>query len=158
VKPATTPSALRVQATLGDRFQALEFDASTRTAEDAAAAVGCTVAQIVKSLVFRGAESGRPVLVLVSGAHRVEEKKVSAEIGERIERADANFVREATGFSIGGVPPVGHKIPPIALVDETLLRFAEIWAAAGTPNAIFRLTPADLVAITGGRVLAVARE
>ena len=158
MKPATSPSALRVQAALGDQFQVLEFDASTRTAEDAAAAIGCGVAQIAKSLVFRATESGRPVLVVVSGAHRVDEKKVAAAVGEQIARADAEFVRDATGFAIGGVPPVGHKIPPIALIDEALLRLAEIWAAGGTPNAVFRLTASDLVAITGGRVVAVARE
>ena len=158
MKPATSPSALKVQAALGDRFQVLEFDAGTRTAEDAAAAIGCGVAQIAKSLVFRASESGRPVLVVASGVHRVDEKKVAAAAGERIARADADFVREATGFSIGGVPPVGHRIAPIALIDETLMPLGEIWAAAGTPNAVFRLTPADLVALTGGRVVAVARE
>jgi prolyl-tRNA editing enzyme YbaK/EbsC (Cys-tRNA(Pro) deacylase) len=157
LKPAASPSALKVQSALGDRFRVTEFDASTRTAEDAAAAIGCAVAQIVKSLVFRGIESGRPVLVAASGAHRVDEKKVAAAAGERIARADADFVRNATGFAIGGVPPVCHKISPIALIDEALLEFAEVWAAAGTPNAVFRLTPVDLVELTGGRVVAVAR-
>ena len=158
MKPATSPSALKVQAALGDRFQALEFEESTRTAADAAAAIGCTVAQIAKSLIFRGAASGKPVLVVASGAGRVDEKKVAREIGEKIARADADFVRDATGFAIGGVPPVGHKTPPLTLIDEQLLQFDEIWAAAGTPNAVFRLTPADLVALTGGRVAAIARE
>ncbi len=158
MKPATHLSALKVQAALGDRFQVLEYDASTRTAEDAAAAIGCAVAQIVKSMVFRGTESGRPVLIAASGAHRVDEKKVAAAAGERIARAAADFVRDATGFAIGGVPPVGDKTSPITLIDETLLEFAEVWAAAGTPNAVFRLTPADLVELTGGRVVAVARE
>ena len=158
MKPATSPSALRVQAALGDRFEVIEFDASTRTAENAAAAIGCSVAQIAKSLVFRATESGRPILVVASGARRVDEKKVAAAVGERIARADADFVREASGFAIGGVPPVGHKNPPIALIDEALLQLAEIWAAAGTPNAVFRLTPSDLVAMTGGRVVDVARE
>jgi prolyl-tRNA editing enzyme YbaK/EbsC (Cys-tRNA(Pro) deacylase) len=158
MKPAASPSALKVQAALGERFQVLEFDATTRTAADAAAAVGCTVAQIAKSLVFRGAGSNRPVLVVASGAHRVDEAKVAEAVGERIARADADFVREATGFAIGGVPPVGHKSAPIALIDEALMAFAEIWAAAGTPNAVFRLTPSDLVALTGGRVAAIARD
>ena len=107
--PAASPAALRVQAALGDRFQVLEFDASTRTAADAAAAIGCTVAEIAKSLIFRGAETNRPVLVVASGACRVDETKVAAAVGETIARADADFVREATGFAIGGVPPVGHK-------------------------------------------------
>lgn len=157
MKPATAPSALKVQATLGERFEVLEFDASTRTAEDAAAAIGCTVAQIAKSLVFR-AESGRPVLVVASGAHRVDEKQIAARVGEPIARADADFVREATGFAIGGVPPIGHATAPIVLVDEALMAFGEIWAAAGTPNAVFRLTPGDLVTLTAGDVAAVARR
>ncbi|MGA8446465.1 MAG: YbaK/EbsC family protein, partial [Roseiarcus sp.] len=109
MKPAASPSALRVQATLGDKHQVLEFDATTRTAADAAAAIGCTVAQIAKSLVFRGAGSNHPVLVVASGVNRVDETKVAAVLGEGIARADADFVREATGFAIGGVPPVGHK-------------------------------------------------
>jgi prolyl-tRNA editing enzyme YbaK/EbsC (Cys-tRNA(Pro) deacylase) len=158
MKPATAPSALRVQAALGDKHQVLEFEATTRTAADAAAAIGCTVAQIGKSLVFRGAASNRPVLVVASGVNRVDESKVAEAVGEGIARADADFVREATGFAIGGVPPVGHKETPIVLIDESLMSFGEIWAAAGTPNAVFRLTPADLVALTGGRVAAIARE
>jgi prolyl-tRNA editing enzyme YbaK/EbsC (Cys-tRNA(Pro) deacylase) len=158
MKPATSPSALKVQAALGDRFQALEFDASTRTAADAAAAIGCTVAEIAKSLVFRAGRTGRPVLVIASGDKRVDEKKVAAAIGEPIARADAEFVRAATGHAIGGVPPVGHTIQPIALIDETLMTFTDIWAAAGTPNAVFRLTPSDLVELTGGRIAAVVRQ
>ncbi len=156
MKPASAPSALRVQAALGPRYPVLEFDASTRTADEAAAAIGCTVAEIAKSLVFRSA-SGRSVLVVASGVNRVDEKKVAALIGERIGRADADFVREATGFSIGGVPPVGHAIAPIVLIDETLMEFEAIWAAAGTPNAVFRLTPAELLALTGGTLAAVTR-
>ena len=109
MKPANSPSALKVQAALGDRFQVLEFDASTRTAADAAAAIGCEVAEIAKSLIFRGATSGRAVLVIASGVDRVDEKKAAAAVGEPIARSDADFVREATGFAIGGVPPVGHK-------------------------------------------------
>ncbi len=157
MKPAAAPSALKVQAALGERFAVLEFDASTRTAEDAAAAIGCTVAQIAKSLVFRSG-SGRAVLVVASGVNRVDEKRVAALVGEPIGRADADFVREATGFAIGGVPPVGHSTAPVALIDEALMAFGEIWAAAGTPNAVFRLTPADLVALTGGAVGAIARQ
>ena len=158
MKPAESASALKVQAALGDRFEVLEFDASTRTAADAAAAIGCDVAQISKSLIFRGGTSGRAVLIIASGVDRVDEKKAAAAVGEPIDRADADFVREATGFAIGGVPPVGHRSPPIALIDQSLMAFAEIWAAAGTPNAVFRLTPADLVELTGGRTVAVARR
>lgn len=156
MKPAAAPSALKVQATLGPRFAVLELEESTRTAEDAAAAVGCTLAQIAKSLVFRSA-SGRSVLVIASGANRVDEKKAAAHLGEKIARADADFVRQATGFAIGGVPPVGHATPPIVLIDEALMEFEAIWAAAGTPNAVFRLTPADLVALTGGTIASIAR-
>ena len=156
MKPAASPSALKVQAALGDRHQVLEFDATTRTAADAAAAIGCTVAQIAKSLVFRRADSNHPVVA--SGVNRVDETKVAAALGEGIARADADFVREATGFAIGGVPPVGHKNPPTVLIDESLMAFAEIWAAAGAPNAVFRLTPSDLIALTGGRVAAIARQ
>jgi prolyl-tRNA editing enzyme YbaK/EbsC (Cys-tRNA(Pro) deacylase) len=157
VKPAESLSALKVQAALGDRFKALEFDASTRTAADAAAAIGCEVAQIAKSLIFRGVTSGQAVLIIASGVDRVDEKKAAAAIGEPIS-ADADFVREATGFAIGGVPPVGHKTKPIVLIEESLMQLDEIWAAAGTPNAVFRLTPSDLVELTGGRTVAVARK
>ena len=109
MKPAESASALKVQAALGDRFKVMEFDASTRTAADAAAAIGCEVAEIAKSLIFRGANSGRAVLIIASGVDRVDEKKAAAAVGEPIARADADFVRETTGFAIGGVPPVGHK-------------------------------------------------
>ena len=154
--PATAPSALRVQAVLGEGFRVLAFDASTRTAAEAAAAIGCTVAQIAKSILFR-AESGRPVLVVASGTNRVDERKVAALLGERIGRADAEFVREATGFAIGGVPPVGHATPPVVLLDRDLQRFDEIWAAAGTPNAVFRLTPDQLAGLTGAGFVEVAK-
>jgi prolyl-tRNA editing enzyme YbaK/EbsC (Cys-tRNA(Pro) deacylase) len=155
MKKASAPSALKVQAVLGDGFEVLEFDAGTRTAADAAAAIGCEVAEIAKSLLFRARESGRPVLVVASGVNRVDEKKVAALIGEKIARADADFVREKTGFAIGGVPPVGHAEPPLTLIDEDLLALETIWAAAGTPNAVFKLTAGELVELTGGRVAEV---
>ena len=155
MKPATAPSALRVQAVLGEKYEVLEFDAGTRTAADAAAAIGCTVAEIAKSLVFRGGASGRAVLVVASGANRVDERKVAALIGEKISRADAEFVRAKTGFAIGGVPPVGHAEPPLTLIDADLMLFETIWAAAGTPNAVFRLKPGDLEELTGGRLAEV---
>jgi prolyl-tRNA editing enzyme YbaK/EbsC (Cys-tRNA(Pro) deacylase) len=158
MKPAESASARKVQAVLGDQFQVLEFDASTRTAADAAAAIGCEVAQIAKSLIFRGERSGRAVLIIASGVDRVDEKKAAAAVGEPIGRADADFVREATGFAIGGVPPVGHKTKPIVLIEESLMQLDEIWAAAGTPNAVFRLTPIDLVQLTDGRRVAVVRK
>ena len=158
MNPATAPSALKIQALLGPRFTVLEFDASTRTSAEAAAAIGCEVAEIAKSLLFRTRETGRPVLIVASGANRVDEKKVAAVIGERIGRADADFVREATGFAIGGVPPIGHVKAPITLIDEALLRFETIWAAAGTPNAVFKLTPAELVELAGGLLAVVAAD
>lgn len=157
MKPASNPTALRVQAALGESYQVLEFDASTRTAADAAAAVGCTVGQIAKSIIFKAA-SGRPVLVVASGDNRVATDKVAAAIGEKIGRADADFVRTRTGFAIGGVPPVAHAEPVITLIDQDLARFDRIWAAAGTPNAVFALTYADLVALTSGTVTDIAER
>ena len=148
-------SAQRVQAALdahGLAAEVREFPASTRTSAEAAAAIGCSVGQIAKSLVFRARESDRVVMVIASGANRVDEKAVAARLGEPIGRADADFVRERTGYAIGGVPPVGHREPLPTLIDRDLLGFDEIWAAAGTPNAVFRLRPADLVALTGGDV------
>jgi prolyl-tRNA editing enzyme YbaK/EbsC (Cys-tRNA(Pro) deacylase) len=156
MKPATAASALKVQAALGPKFEVLEFEASTRTAEEAAAAIGCTVGQIAKSLIFRAAVTNRSVLVIASGTNRVDERKVEAVLGEAIKRADADFVRANTGFSIGGVPPVGHSVAPIVLIDESLVGFDVIWAAAGTPNAVFKLKPADLLEMTGGRIAEVA--
>lgn len=155
MKPATAKTALRVQALLGPDHQVLEFEQSTRSAADAAAAIGCPVAAIAKSLVFR-AEDGEPVLVIASGANRVDENKVSAFLGRTIGRADADFVREHTGYSIGGVAPVGHLRPLTIVLDEDLLALGEIWAAAGTPNAVFRITPGQLRELTGGRVAAIA--
>jgi len=157
MKPASNPTALRVQAVLGEAYQVLEFDASTRTAADAAAAVGCTVGQIAKSIIFKAA-SGRPVLVVASGDNRVSTDKVAAAIGEKIGRADAAFVRERTGFAIGGVPPVAHAEPVITLIDQDLARFDRIWAAAGTPNAVFALTYADLLALTKATAADIAER
>lgn len=153
--------AQRVQAALaagGFAFDVREFPDSTRTSAEAAAAIGCAIGQIAKSLVFQARESRRPVLVIASGANRVDENKVGQLIGEKIRRADAAFVRERTGFVIGGVPPVGHAERPLTVIDEDLLGFAEIWAAAGTPNAVFRLTPGDLKAMTEGQTADVKQE
>ncbi len=155
--PATTPSALKIQALLGPGYRVLEFGASTRTAAEAATAIGCTLAQIAKSLIFRAETSQRPLLVIASGVNHVDERKVAALVGEPIARADADFVRKATGFSIGGVPPVGHAEDPVVVIDEDLFAFEVIWAAGGAPNAVFQLTPAQLKKLTGGTVAAVAR-
>ena len=154
-------SARRVQTALAERgfaFDVREFPESTRTSAEAAAAIGCAVGQIAKSLVFRARQSGRPVLVVASGANRIDETKVGRLIGEKIERAGADFVRDKTGFSIGGVPPLGHAEPPVTLIDEDLLDFDEIWAAAGTPNAVFRLAPGDLAEMTGGRMAEIKQD
>jgi prolyl-tRNA editing enzyme YbaK/EbsC (Cys-tRNA(Pro) deacylase) len=152
-------SARRVQEALAERGfapQVVQYPATTRTAAEAAAAIGCEVAQIAKSLVFRAKESGRPILVIASGTNRVNEKRMRDHLGEPIERATPDFVRERTGFAIGGVAPVGHREPLSIFIDEDLLAFKEIWAAAGTPNAVFRLDPADLPRMTGGQVLAIS--
>ncbi len=154
-------SARRVQEALaaqGFAFDVREFPDSTRTSAEAAAAIGCAVGQIAKSLVFRGAESGDAVLIIASGANRVDPAKAEALLGEAIKRADADFVREATGFAIGGVPPLGHDRPLVTVIDEDLLAFEVIWAAAGTPNAVFRLSPKDLGDLIGGRVGDVKEE
>jgi prolyl-tRNA editing enzyme YbaK/EbsC (Cys-tRNA(Pro) deacylase) len=151
-------SAQKVQdvlAELGMTLQVVELPSSTRTAVEAAQAVGCQVGQIVKSLVFRGAHSDRPVLVVASGANRVNETRLGDLLGEPIAKADADYVRLRTGFAIGGVPPLAHAEPLTIFIDQDLLQYAEIWAAAGTPHAVFCLTPAQLVAMTGGRVVQI---
>lgn len=139
----------------GFPHEVMESEHVTRTSADAARLVGCAVGQIAKSLVFRGRRTGRPLLVIASGANRVDEKRLEALAGEPVEKADAEFVRAETGFAIGGVPPLGHARPIETLLDEDLMRYGEIWAAAGTPNSLFRLTPADLVAMAGGRTVTV---
>ena len=146
--------AARVEKALrefGLQFEVRRFPSSTRTSEEAAQAVGCRVGQIAKSLIFRGRDSGRPVLVVASGANRVDEKAVGRLLGEKIERADPAFVREMTGFAIGGVPPLAHRRPSAVFLDNDLLLHDTIWAAAGTPNAVFALSPRDLPGLTGGR-------
>ena len=156
-----SPSAQKVQDALAARGMTLtviELAQSTRTSAEAAQAVGCALGQIVKSIIFRAGRSDRPVLVLTSGANRVNEKSVAELLGEPLKKADADFVRTRTGFVIGGVAPVGHTEPPITFLDEDLLHYTELWAAAGTPNALFRLTPAELLAIADGRVARVKLE
>lgn len=155
MRPATARSALRVQEILGPEYEVLEFEQSTRSAADAAAAIGCDVAAIAKSLVFE-LEDGSPVLVIASGSNRVDEARLGELLGQRVRRPDADFVRRHTGYSIGGVAPVGHPRPLPVLLDEDLLRLTEIWAAAGTPNAVFRMTPGQLRVLTDGRVAAIA--
>jgi len=129
---------------------------STRTAPQAAAAVGCGVAQIVKSLVFRSVLGDEPVLVLVSGADRVDESRLAEIVGGAVERATADFVRARTGFAIGGVPPLGHNEPIATYIDQHLLDHELVWAAAGTPNAVFSIKASELARITSAKVVAVA--
>jgi Cys-tRNA(Pro) deacylase len=149
----------RVQQALADRglrVEISEFPQGTRTAADAARAIGTTLGQIVKSLVF--VADGRPVLALASGKNRVDAAKLARAAGAaRIQRADADLVRATTGFAIGGVPPVGHATPLDTFIDEDLLGYDVVYAAAGTPTAIFPIAPADLVRVTGGRVADLAQ-
>lgn len=152
-------SAQSVQDVLSKKgltLEVLELSSSTRTANDAAATIGCEVAQIIKSLLFCSKQSKQPILILVSGINRVNEKTIEKIIGEAIIKADADFTREITGFAIGGVPPMGHKqkIKNI-LIDEDLLKFEKLWAAAGTPNAVFSLHSRDIENLTDGKVCSI---
>ena len=152
------PSAQKIQNILrglGLNYKVIEFTESTRTAQEAADRVGCQLGQIVKSLIFKGQSSNKCILVLTSGSNRVDEKKIGQYAGETIVRADPDFVRSMTGFAIGGVPPVGHVQPLETYIDEDLLQYGEVWAAAGTPNAVFQLPSSDLVKITKGNVVRV---
>ncbi|GAB4426284.1 MAG: YbaK/EbsC family protein [Anaerolineales bacterium] len=153
-----SPTAQKVQDALkamGFDLTVIEHAESTRTAQEAAERVGVTIGQIVKSLIFRGKISGKPILVLTSGANRVNEKRIKEYAGEKIERATPDFVREVTGYAIGGVPPIAHAQKMETYLDEDLLGYDVIWAAAGTPNAVFELTPDDLHKMTGGKVVRV---
>ena len=151
-------SAQSVQDVLdkkGLTSRVVELAASTRTAQEAAQAIGCDVAQIVKSLIFRTRETGKPILVLASGPNRVNEVIFTKRVGEAIERASADFVRDVTGFAIGGIPPIGHRQQIETYIDADLLKFPEVWAAAGTPHAVFSLNSADLESATNGKIISV---
>lgn len=153
-----SPSAQKVQQALlalGLTLQVVELPDSTRTAVEAAQAVGCQVGQIVKSLVFKTKRSQRPLLVIASGSNRVDEKLIEARLGEPLGKADAEFVRQQTGFAIGGVPPLGHASPLLTFIDQDLLQYERVWAAAGTPHAVFALDPADLARMTGGEIISI---
>jgi prolyl-tRNA editing enzyme YbaK/EbsC (Cys-tRNA(Pro) deacylase) len=151
--PARVAEELR---RLGAVTEVKEMPESTRTAAEAAAALGCSVAQIVKSLVFRSVGGDEPVLVLVSGADRVDVGRLAEVVGEEVEQATGKFVRERTGYAIGGVPPVAHAQPLVTYLDEHLLGYDVVWAAAGTPRAVFSIGPGDLLRVTAARVVAVA--
>lgn len=156
--PNLSPSAQKIQdqlKSLGYEYIVIEHAESTRTAQEAADRAGCELGQIVKSLIFKGKDTGKPILVLTSGSNRVDEKRISGYAGEAIGRADANFVRAVTGFAIGGVPPIGHVQKMETYIDEDFLQYPTIWAAAGTPNAIFELNTQDLQKMTDGNVVQV---
>ena len=153
-----SPSVQRVQdalKALGFPNQVLELQSTTRTSADAAQAVGCRVEQIAKSIVLRAKQTDKPILVIASGPNRVNEKRIEEFISESLGKANADFVRKHTGFAIGGVPPIGHLEKLEIFIDEDLLKYEEIWAAAGSPHAVFKLTPSALVQMTGGRVISI---
>ena len=152
-------SAEKVQEALksmGLPCEVLELPGSTRTAQEAASAVGCKVEQIAKSLVFQGKRTGKPIMVIAGGGHRVNEKKLRDLVSEPVRKADADFVRAHTGFAIGGVPPLAHANPLEIYIDQDLLGYDHIWAAAGTPHAVFKLTPEQLARMTGARTVDVS--
>ena len=157
----STPFSPRVQKVqealkiLGFPNEVLELQSTTRTSAEAAQAVECRVEQIAKSIVFQGKQTHKPILVIASGPNRVNEKRIEEFISEPLGKADADYVRKKTGFVIGGVPPIGHLEKLDIFIDEDLLQYEVIWAAAGTPHAVFKLTPPDLIKMTGGRVISI---
>mgnify|MGYP000901425956 CR=1 FL=1 len=160
-QPLASAGARAVQDALtrmGYGRRVVELPRTTRTSQEAADAIGCRVEQIAKSLVFRTRAGRRPILVIASGGNRVNESELGEHVGEAIERPDADYVRARTGFVIGGVPPIGHETVLATYVDRDLLSLETIWAAAGAPNAVFCLTPEELVVMTGGRVVDIARK
>ncbi len=151
-------SAQRVQDAVSQQgldFEVVELATSTRTAIEAAETIGSDVAQIIKSLVFRTKQDRQPILVLASGINRVNEKLIKAQLNQTIEKADADFTREVTGFAIGGIPPIGHAQKMMVFIDEDLLKLDELWAAAGTPHAVFSLKSTDIERLTQGTVIAI---
>lgn len=156
----THPAIVRVRAALDahglfDRIRLLTE--ATHTSQAAADHLGCDVAQIAKSVIFRAKPSDRTVLVIASGRHRVDEKRVAEALGEPLGKADADFVKSRTGFVIGGVAPVGHLVAPVCFIDRHLCEYSQVWAAAGLPNSLFHLTPDELLRIAPGVVLDVAK-
>ena len=156
MRASTHPQALRVAGALGPDFTVVEFEESTHTAQEAADAISCTVAEIAKSILFRS-QSGKPVLVVASGVNKVDEKKIRALLGEKIERASPDFVKEMTGFEVGGVPPVAHANPCVVYLDEDLKAFTQVWAAGGTPNAVFEIGFEKLAEMSGATVADVKK-
>lgn len=153
-------SSSRVQDFLsqhGQEFVVQQMPDSTRTAVDAANAIGCSVSQIAKSLIFKDGDTGEPVLVVASGTNMVCVDKVRAATGITLDKADATFVREKVGYAIGGVPPVAHKAKVKTILDRDLQQYSEIWAAAGTPNSVFKLNPLHLRELTQGEWINLAK-
>lgn len=158
---ALNSSAQRVQDYLsatGGAYKVQELPGSTRTAQDAADSVGCSVAQIAKSLIFKEKGADRLMLIIASGVNRVDLNKIKAATGISLEKAKGAMVKEKTGFAIGGVPPVGHTTPIETVLDRDLQQYQTIWAAAGTPHAVFQLTPQDLAQLTGGAWIELAED
>jgi prolyl-tRNA editing enzyme YbaK/EbsC (Cys-tRNA(Pro) deacylase) len=153
---ATVERVAQALRSAGVASEIVELPGAARTAKLAAEFLGCEVAQIANSLVFRGATTGAAILVMSSGARRVDTKKLAGVVGEPIGKADAEFVRDKTGFAIGGVAPVGHTGAPRTFVERSLAAWPEIWAAAGHPNTVFRLSYLELVRLTGGAEVDVA--
>ncbi|WP_152395956.1 YbaK/EbsC family protein [Paenibacillus guangzhouensis] len=140
---------------LGHPNEVIQLPDSARTAQEAADTIGCEVAQIAKSIIFRLKGADKPVLVVASGANRVNEKRIGEVVQDKLGKADADFVRERTGFVIGGVAPLGHVEPILTFIDEDLFQYTTLWAAAGHPKTVFELTPEQLVAMTQGQVLTI---
>jgi prolyl-tRNA editing enzyme YbaK/EbsC (Cys-tRNA(Pro) deacylase) len=154
----TAASFQRLLQSLGLSGQVVEFSETTRTAVDAAAAIGCEVAQIVKTLIFKTKESHQAVVVYTSGAHRVDEARIETAIGQKLDKADADFVRNVTGYAIGGVPPFGFARLPHTFMDESLLTYEVVWAAAGTSNAVFPLSPQELLQHSFAQPISVSKQ
>lgn len=157
-----TKNAQGIQDILADAgcdCKVLELSESTRSAQDAANAIGCNVEQIVKSLIFKTQNTQKPVLILASGPNRVNESVIEKHVGDKIVKADADFTRDVTGFAIGGIPPVGHKSKiELIFIDEDLMKYESIWAAAGTPHAVFNMKSSDLINMTGGKIISIQEE
>jgi prolyl-tRNA editing enzyme YbaK/EbsC (Cys-tRNA(Pro) deacylase) len=161
MKTELSESAKRVQDFLhakGFSFEVKELPGSTRTAQEAADRIGCLVSQIAKSLVFKDKETARPVLVIASGSNRVDVMKIQKSTGLKLGRADGNYVKERVGYAIGGVPPAGHIQPLETILDPDLKKYDVIWAAAGTPFAVFMLKPMDLEVLTEGKLVDLSEE
>lgn len=155
--PEAARRVARLLSELGHDGSIVMLPSTGKTSAEAAAGLGCTVAEIAKSIIFRRLHDDVPVMVIASGSNRVDEAKVAARVGA-LGKADARFVRDKTGYAIGGVCPIGHAVPPVMLLDRDLFRHGSVWAAAGHPHAVFKLTPQQLQAMTGAEVADVAQE